>query len=256
MGNPQCLSNTKVFYKRSIRFCVKRDSWYEHPPADLLKAFWKGTIPGTALYAAYGSIEFRVFKSTLLTTLAPSPFIRGAIAAGVATTLTYPLDIIRTRSTLQARYSPIATIVSDIYCKEGGLSAFYRGMASALVQVVPQLGVAFGVHAELREGLGDFWAGALGGVAGKTVVMPLDVVRRRYQVHWSSNPASYAVPNLACLLPASRKRLLRELAAIATREGIRGLFAGWIMAITKAASATAITFAVYGWCERVAATKR
>lgn len=136
------------------------------------------------------------------------------------------------------------------------MPAFYRGIASALVQVVPQMGVAFGVHAELRGRLGDFWAGGLGGIAGKTVAMPLDVVRRRYQVHWSSKPGAYAVSNLASLLPTSRKRLVHELAAIARREGIRGLFAGWTMAVAKAAPATAITFAVYGWCEGAMAARQ
>lgn len=76
-----------------------------------------------------------------------------------------------------------------------GVRSLYKGIAPTLAQVIPYMGLAFYLQDKtkvLLRGLGggdkwhgliDFTSGAIAGAAGKTIMMPMDVVRKRLQVH-------------------------------------------------------------------------
>lgn len=82
-------------------------------------------------------------------------FLAGALAAGTATILTHPLDVIRARMAVQpstsgARYTGVWQALTHLYTHEGrrGLA---RGIAPTLLGVLPYGSVMFGVNDTLRR---------------------------------------------------------------------------------------------------------
>ena len=78
-----------------------------------ITGFWKGNIPAEGLYMSYGATQFLGYKLTnqAIQKLADDQnkkvpgmvksFISGAVAGTAATTVTYPMDLLRTRFAAQ-----------------------------------------------------------------------------------------------------------------------------------------------------------
>src|SRR5215471_18764982 len=138
----------------------------------------------------------------------PLRLIAGAMAGITSVVMTYPLDITRTR--LSVQYSSLLdpkthngkgpdklpemfpTIV-NIYRTEGGIPALYRGLVPTVMGVAPYVGINFAVYEHMRKlvtphgrenptGVGKLVAGAISGAVAQTITYPMDVLRRRFQV--------------------------------------------------------------------------
>ena len=178
-------------------------------------------------------------------------FVSGAVAGASATTLTYPLDLLRTRFAAQGPvkvYSSLRRSVRDIAHQEGG-TGFFQGLGAAVVQVVPYMGLFFASYETLRPqlaslslpfGSGDATAGVLASVFAKTGVFPLDVIRKRLQVQGPTRER-YGEGKI----PVYSKGIWRTGSAIVTREGWRGLYRGLGVGLVKSAPASAITMWTY-----------
>ncbi len=74
-----------------------------------IRGLWKGNIPAELLYLSYGAVQFLAYRefNVLISTVhmdVSNPvrsFLAGAAAGGVATSVTYPLDLLRTRFAAQ-----------------------------------------------------------------------------------------------------------------------------------------------------------
>ncbi|KAK6342901.1 mitochondrial thiamine pyrophosphate transporter [Orbilia javanica] len=135
-------------------------------------ALWKGNIPAELLYLTYGAAQFFIYAQiqTLLSTSPitshlPTTVINtcsGGIAGGLATSVTYPLDLLRTRFAAskgssgggdkRGVYSSIRGAIAGIY-KDEGIPGFYRGGAAAVLQIVPYMGLFFGSYEGVKAGL-------------------------------------------------------------------------------------------------------
>ena len=69
-------------------------------------ALWKGNIPAELMYVCYAAIQFTTYRyaTLLLQTALPNrlpdsaeSFIAGAVSGAASTSVTYPLDLLRTR---------------------------------------------------------------------------------------------------------------------------------------------------------------
>lgn len=223
-----------------------------------LTALWKGNIPAELLYVCYGGCQFVAYRSVsqLLSTLpvrlpnAAESFISGATAGAAATAATYPLDLLRTRFAAQGRdriYEGILGSLRDIR-KYEGLRGYFRGCSAAVGQIVPYMGLFFTSYEFLHQHLGgtmlpfssgDALAGVLASVFSKTVVFPLDLVRKRLQVQGPTR-ARYIHTNIP-----EYSGVLRSLGQIYAKEGYRGLYRGLTVSLVKSAPASAITMYVY-----------
>ena len=87
----------------------------------------------------------------------------------------------------------------------------------------------------------DLTSGGLAGMFSKTVVFPLDVVRKRMQIQGPSRMdyIIYKVPVYSTAVLTCMKEIVR-------REGLLGLYKGLTPAVVKAACASAVTFFMYG----------
>lgn len=223
-------------------------------------ALWKGNIPAEGLYLAYGSIQFLTYRSTNIALNSdslpyhPSPaassFISGAFAGTVATTATYPLDLLRTRFAAQGTervYASLLGGIKQIYRNEG-MPGFFRGLGAANVQIVPYMGLFFTLYETFKPILSNLslplrWMGSADGTSGilasvlaKTAVYPLDTVRKRLQVQ-GPNRSKYVHHNI----PEYRDGVLGTIKTILKREGIRGMYRGLPVALIKAAPTSAAT---------------
>ncbi|KAF2231554.1 mitochondrial deoxynucleotide carrier [Viridothelium virens] len=226
-----------------------------------ITALWKGNIPAELLYIAYGAIQFTTYRSTtqLLHQLPPSyrlpntaeAFVSGAASGTLATTCTYPLDLLRTRFAAQGVdrvYSGLLFSVREIAANEG-FRGFFQGLSAGVGQIVPYMGLFFTFYETLRLSLGhldlpfgsrDAAAGIAASVAAKTAVFPLDTVRKRLQVQGPTR-VRYVHRNI----PQYAGGVTSTLRAIIQREGRRGLYRGLTVSLLKAAPTSAVTMWTY-----------
>ena len=87
-----------------------------------------------------------------------------------------------------------------------------------------------------------FWSGLIAGAVSKTILMPMDVVKRRMQTQNLRMLSDYTV-----IPPSYPQAILSTLRAIIRYEGYKALWSGWSMTVLKSAPATAITFQVYNY---------
>jgi solute carrier family 25 thiamine pyrophosphate transporter 19 len=235
----------------------------------MIQALWKGNVPAEGLYLCYGAIQFLGYRSMSQFLSSPSfpidlpsgmnSFVSGATAGTIATTTTYPLDLLRTRFAAAGRekvYPSLLDGIRQIKQKEG-YPGFFRGLAAANLQVIPYMGLFFTSYEAFKPilseshlpldwmGSADGTAGILASVLSKSIVYPLDTVRKRLQVQGPSR-ARYVHSNI----PEYKKGPLGTIRAIVLKEGVRGLYRGLTVALFKAAPASAVTLWTY---ERVMA---
>ena len=209
------------------------------------------------LYINYGAIQFSTYRLTsqnlhfLQLPNSAEAFISGAVAGASATTLTYPLDLLRTRFAAQGPdriYSSLRGGVRDIWYEEG-MKGFFQGLGAGVGQIIPYMGLFFSTYETLRPplssmslpfGSGDATAGVLAGVAAKTGVFPLDLIRKRLQVQGPAR-ARY----LGGHIPIYSEGVWRTGLSILKREGWKGLYRGLSVGLVKSAPASAITMWTY-----------
>lgn len=130
----------------------------------------------------------------------------GCTAGVVQITLTYPLDLVRTRLQLAeaagTHYSGIAHCLGDTWRREGP-AALYKGLVPSMLAGVPYVGLQMTFYAELKriaqgrgagagpgagEGRPLGWGemllcGSAAGLSAQTLCYPLDTVRHRMQAN-------------------------------------------------------------------------
>jgi solute carrier family 25 phosphate transporter 23/24/25/41 len=156
----------------------------------------------------------------------PLRLTAGAMAGITSVVMTYPLDITRTRLSVQSsslptiRHPPTTTTtgpiapgsrppppklpgmfptIAKIYRTEGGIPALYRGLLPTVLGVAPYVGLNFAVYEHVRKmvtpqgqknpsAVGKLVAGGISGAVAQTITYPMDVLRRRFQVFIPDNP--------------------------------------------------------------------
>ncbi|KAJ5140581.1 hypothetical protein N7448_003989 [Penicillium atrosanguineum] len=167
-----------------------------------------------------------------------SRLICGGIAGITSVTVTYPLDIVRTRLSIQSasfaelrqrdhnqKLPGMFTTMVRIYKTEGGMIALYRGIVPTVAGVAPYVGLNFMTYESVRKYFtpdGEknpsparrLLAGAISGAVAQTCTYPFDVLRRRFQINTMSGMGY----KYASVWDAVR--------VIVAEEGLRGLFKG------------------------------
>ncbi|KAL2074077.1 hypothetical protein VTL71DRAFT_7855 [Oculimacula yallundae] len=225
-----------------------------------ITGLWKGNIPAELMYVSYSAIQFSTYRTITIALqhafgehklpTAAESFIAGASAGAVATTATYPLDLLRTRFAAQGTekiYSSLAASIRDIARQEGP-RGFFQGLGAGVGQIIPYMGIFFSTYETLRlplshlslpYGSGDATAGVLASVLAKTAVFPLDLIRKRLQVQGPTR-SRYVHRNIP-----EYKGVSRTLREIVRTEGRRGLYRGLTVSLFKSAPASAVTMWTY-----------
>jgi solute carrier family 25 thiamine pyrophosphate transporter 19 len=206
-----------------------------------LTGLWKGNIPAELMYVSYSAIQFTTYRTIALALQtafgehrlphAAESFIAGATAGAIATTATYPLDLLRTRFAAQGTqkiYTSLFASIRDIARHEGP-RGFFQGLGAGVGQIIPYMGMFFATYETLRLplsslsmpfGSGDATAGIMASVIAKTGIFPLDLIRKRLQVQGPTREM-YVHRNI----PAY-KGVWKTAQHIVRHEGKRGLYRG------------------------------
>ncbi|KAJ3507402.1 hypothetical protein NM208_g15963 [Fusarium decemcellulare] len=204
-------------------------------------------VPYSAVqFSSYNFYKRNIFENYPGADLSPlSRLICGGIAGITSVFFTYPLDIVRTRLSIQsASFAELgerpqklpgmwATLV-HMYKTEGGMSALYRGIIPTVAGVAPYVGLNFMVYESVRKYLtpeGEqnpnatrkLLAGAISGAVAQTCTYPFDVLRRRFQINTMSG------------MGYQYKGITDAIRVIVMREGVKGLYKGIVPNLLKVA---------------------
>ncbi|KAH6985613.1 solute carrier family 25 member 42 [Ilyonectria sp. MPI-CAGE-AT-0026] len=212
---------------------------------------WRGFMRGNGTncirIVPYSATFFEISPGADL-----SPFKRlicGGIAGITSVFLTYPLDIVRTRLSIQsASFAELGdrpdklpgmwTTLVRMYKTEGGVTALYRGIIPTVAGVAPYVGLNFMVYESVRKYLtpeGEqnpnatrkLLAGAISGAVAQTCTYPFDVLRRRFQINTMSG------------MGYQYKSVPDAIRVIVLNEGIKGLYKGIVPNLLKVAPSMA-----------------
>ncbi|KAF2640419.1 mitochondrial carrier protein-like protein [Massarina eburnea CBS 473.64] len=174
----------------------------------------------------------------------------GGLAGITSVTFTYPLDIVRTRLSIQSasfetlkrepgqKLPGMWGVLVTMYKNEGGVLALYRGIVPTVAGVAPYVGLNFMVYEIARtqftpEGqkdpgaIGKLAAGAVSGAVAQTCTYPFDVLRRRFQVNTMTG------------MGYQYSGIVDAICKIVQKEGVRGLYKGIVPNLLKVAPSMA-----------------
>ncbi|XP_063934274.1 mitochondrial substrate carrier family protein B-like [Zophobas morio] len=229
------------------------------------EGFFKGNganviriLPCTAVqFASYEQFK-RIFCENEYESKAYFSLLAGVFAGVTSATLTYPLDLIRTRLSVQRQsgqtYKGIIHCGRTIIAEEGGVlsTALFRGLAPTLLGISPYVALNFSVYESLKNLFQSYYCvagsdalpvpirllcGAAAGAVAQTVAYPLDLVRRRMQVR-----------GIFCDLPFEYKGTLNAVLTIAREEGLAGLYRGLVPNYYKVVPSISVSYIVYEFC--------
>ncbi|KAK4152128.1 mitochondrial carrier domain-containing protein [Chaetomidium leptoderma] len=182
----------------------------------------------------------------------------GGLAGITSVTFTYPLDIVRTRLSIQsASFAELGEkpkklpgmwqTMTTMYKTEGGIRAVYRGIVPTVAGVAPYVGLNFMTYEFVRQyltlegeqnpGAGrKLIAGAVSGAVAQTCTYPFDVLRRRFQINTMSG------------MGYQYKSLPDAVRVIVTQEGVKGLYKGIVPNLLKVAPSMASSWLSFELC--------
>ncbi|KAG4303439.1 hypothetical protein PCK1_000403 [Pneumocystis canis] len=197
-----------------------KNKYYQGIGSTLVKIFkeegFKGYMRGNGVnclrifpYSAVQFASYAIYKELLthdgkteLNTL--QRLTAGALAGITSVVITYPLDITRTRLSIQSTSIPFKHIdktrelpgmwktMKHIYVIEGGLKALYKGIFPTILGIAPYVGLNFALYETMKKFLSQenseptafekLMSGAISGAVAQTITYPAEVFRRRFQV--------------------------------------------------------------------------
>ncbi|KAI5403697.1 Adenine nucleotide transporter bt1 [Lathyrus oleraceus] len=180
----------------------------------------------------------------------PASLIAGACAGVSSTICTYPLELLKTRLTIQRGvYNGLLDAFVKII-KEEGPAELYRGLTPSLIGVIPYSATNYFAYDTLRkayqkifkqEKIGNIETLLIGSAAGaisSTATFPLEVARKQMQVGALSGRQVY-------------RDVLHALVSILEKEGIQGLYRGLGPSCMKLVPAAGISFMCYEACKKI-----
>ncbi|KAK4604370.1 hypothetical protein RGQ29_012753 [Quercus rubra] len=239
-------STTEVFQN-----IMESDGW---------KGLFRGNFVNVIRVAPSKAIELFTFE-TVKKHLTPEPgmqpqipipasLIAGAVAGVSSTLATYPLELLKTRLTVQRGvYKNLLDALIKIVQEEGP-AELYRGLTPSVIGVIPYAATNYYAYDTLRkaykkafkkEEIGSIMTLLIGSAAGaisSTATFPLEVARKHMQAAGAINGRQY-------------QSMLHALVSIFENEGLPGLYRGLGPSCVKLVPAAGISFMCYEACKRI-----
>ena len=215
---------------------------------DGIKGFWRGNTaacvrlgPQSAIkFFAFGELERLIGRGKPLTGIQRT--ICGSSAGVISQVLTYPLDVVRTRITVDPKkYSSIFGAMVTIVREEGPLSLF-AGIVPTVAGVIPYEGAQFYAYGGLKNFYMSKIApgkpvtpfvncliGASAGCFSQVFSYPFDVVRKRAMLRDENGKPLF-------------NGMVDGFVKILQKEGPQGLYRGFLLNLVKGVPFAALQF--------------
>ncbi|KAM0911585.1 hypothetical protein ACQ4PT_013363 [Festuca glaucescens] len=180
----------------------------------------------------------------------PIPLVAGALAGVASTLCTYPMELVKTRLTIEKDvYDNLLHAFVKIVRDEGP-GELYRGLEPSVIGVVPYAAANFYAYETLRgfyqrvsgkEEVGNVPTLLIGSAAGaivSTATFPLEVARKQMQVGAVGGRQVY-------------RNVLHAMYCILKKEGAAGLYRGLGPSCIKLMPAAGISFMFYEACKKI-----
>lgn len=173
--------------------------------------------------------------------------------------------MLRTRFAIQGDtkiYTSVGYAIGDIY-KNEGVRGFYRGLWPSIIQIMPYMGSMFlsydllcssfqwlrdeGFLSADKKLSHTTIAGSVAGALSKTIVFPLDTIRKRLQVQ-GPHRNGYIISSIP---QYSKTSILSCMTTVVKTEGVGALYKGLVPGLLKAAPASASYFLVFEFSKGV-----
>ncbi|GAA5947067.1 hypothetical protein JCM3765_002137 [Sporobolomyces pararoseus] len=232
-----------------------------------LRGYMAGNGINVIRIAPYSAVQFSTyefFKSALISNSSdhtidtPRRLLAGGFAGIAAVCTTYPLDLVRSRLSVESaslgmkegrtdgKSTGIWKMTLKVYREEGGFRALYRGLVPTSLGVCPYVSINFASYELLKQYYAKYArdephtpvklaCGAIAGGFSQTITYPMDLLRRRMQmVGLKSEVLGYEYTGS-----------WNALSTIVRREGIRGLYRGIVPNLIKCAPAQGVSFSMF-----------
>ncbi|KAK7388705.1 hypothetical protein VNO78_23532 [Psophocarpus tetragonolobus] len=179
----------------------------------------------------------------------PPSSIAGAVAGVSSTLCTYPLELLKTRLTVQRGvYKNLMDAFVRII-REEGPAELYRGLTPSLIGVIPYAATNYLAYDTLRkaykkalnkediDNVMTLLIGSAAGAISSSATFPLEVARKHMQAG-ALNGRQYG-------------NMLHALMSILEKEGPAGLYRGLGPSCLKLVPAAGISFMCYEACKRI-----
>ncbi|OHT10171.1 hydrogenosomal membrane protein 31 precursor [Tritrichomonas foetus] len=215
---------------------------------DGIAGFWRGNFAACVRLGPQSAIKFFAFDEINKKIGGGKPLtgiqrtIAGSSAGVISQVLTYPLDVIRTRITVDPKkYSGIFSAFATIL-KEEGFGSLYAGVGSTVIGVIPYEGAQFYAYGGLKNFYTTTIApgkpitpfincliGATAGMFSQTFSYPFDVVRKRQMLRDENGKPLY-------------NGMIDGFTKIVKEDGILGLYRGVGLNLVKVVPFAALQF--------------
>jgi len=225
------------------------------------RGYFKGNGTNIIRIVPYSAAQFAAFEQFKMLLTKPgekdlTPLNRlnaGAMAGIISVVITYPLDLIRTRLSVQSptqqKYKGIVD-AWKVIIREEGIHALFKGITPTVMGVAPYVGLNFMTYETLKAFVKSniqpdptttqlLTCGGIAGALAQTITYPCDVLRRKMQMQGfnSSHPVYGSTWNAA--------------RTVWKQETWRGFYKGLIPNYLKVVPAISISFVTYEECKKL-----
>ena len=210
-----------------------------------IKGYWKGNVPQVIRILPYSTAmlnSYEFYKKQLTTKetgklSVPARLASGAAAACTATLVTYPLDIIRLRLSVDPNMKTMSQVVKAIL-KDEGPGAFYKGLPATCVSISPYSALNFCMFDLFKRIVPEGAQGIAAASFTATLLAsgacyPLDTIRRQMQLKSSTYSG-----------------IMDAGAGILARDGVGGFFKGFVPNAIKNAPNKSIQLTTFDMLKR------
>jgi len=210
-----------------------------------IKGYWKGNVPqvirilpySTAMLNSYEFYKKQLTNKETGKLSVPARLASGAAAACTATLVTYPLDIIRLRLSVDPNMKTMSQVVKAIL-KDEGPGAFYKGLPATCVSISPYSALNFCMFDLFKRIVPEGAQGIAAASFTATLLAsgacyPLDTIRRQMQLKSSTYSG-----------------IMDAGAGILARDGVGGFFKGFVPNAIKNAPNKSIQLTTFDMLKR------